>query len=266
MLNGNVLTLDPTTSTSSDFGGAIVDGSAEGSLVIDGAGDVELTGANTFTGGTTLDSGTLELGANDAAGSGAITFGSASALLQLDATLTSGATAFANTLTNIVVGDQIDLDGLQFASGATTATVSGSTLTVTNGTATETFTLSNSATLNFEAAKDSAGGTILTADAAAAPTISGTVAGQTTTSEAPVTPFSGVTIADANNGGTDTDTLTITLSGGGALSGYGPERRRPNGSLHAVGNGGGDHQRTRRAWRSRRSTACPTPRRPRPSR
>ena len=55
-----------------------------------------------------------------------------------------------------------------------------------------------------------------------APTITGTVAGQTTTSEAPVHPFAGVTISDLNNGATDT--LTITLSNGGTtgtLSGQG---------------------------------------------
>src|SRR5215831_7956538 len=55
-----------------------------------------------------------------------------------------------------------------------------------------------------------------------APTISGTVSGQTTTSEAPVDPFAGVTIADSNSGATDT--LTITLSNGGTtgtLSGQG---------------------------------------------
>ncbi|WP_316175741.1 choice-of-anchor tandem repeat GloVer-containing protein [Bradyrhizobium sp. SZCCHNRI1073] len=53
-----------------------------------------------------------------------------------------------------------------------------------------------------------------------APTIIGTTAGQTTTSEAAVHPFSGVTIDDANVGATDT--LTITLSGaGGTLSGAG---------------------------------------------
>ena len=113
-LNGYVLTLDPTLSSSSDFGGTIVDGSAAGSLVVDGSGDVELTGANTFSDGTTLNSGILELGANNSAGSGAITFGSASATLQLDATLSAGTTAFANTLANIAVGDQLDLDGLQF--------------------------------------------------------------------------------------------------------------------------------------------------------
>ncbi len=55
-----------------------------------------------------------------------------------------------------------------------------------------------------------------------APTITGTVAGQTTTSEAAIKPFSSVTIGDANNGGTDTDTLTITIGGvGGALTGGG---------------------------------------------
>jgi uncharacterized repeat protein (TIGR03803 family) len=53
-----------------------------------------------------------------------------------------------------------------------------------------------------------------------APTITGTKAGQTTTSQAPIDPFSGVTIGDINIGATDT--LTITLSGaGGTLSGTG---------------------------------------------
>src|SRR5438132_1399839 len=32
-------------------------------------------------------------------------------------------------------------------------------------------------------------------------------------------PFSGVTVSDSNNGGADTNTLTITLSGSGTLSG-----------------------------------------------
>jgi uncharacterized repeat protein (TIGR03803 family) len=54
----------------------------------------------------------------------------------------------------------------------------------------------------------------------AAPTITGTRAGQTTSSQAPIDPFTGVTIGDPNVGATDT--LTITLSGaGGTLSGTG---------------------------------------------
>ena len=86
---------------------------------------------------------------------------------------------------------------------------------------------------------------MIDSDPAVAPTIAGTVSGQTTTSETPVKPFAHVTIGDANVGATDT--LTITLGGaGGTLSGTGlsgGRRRR----LHAVGNRGRDHQRTRRA-------------------
>ena len=59
-------------------------------------------------------------------------------------------------------------------------------------------------------------GTIVTR----APTVTGTVAGQTTTFEATIKPFFGVTVADANSGATDT--LTITVGGtGGTLTGTG---------------------------------------------
>jgi hypothetical protein len=54
----------------------------------------------------------------------------------------------------------------------------------------------------------------------AGPTISGTIGGQTTTTEAPLDPFAHVTIGDNNVGATDT--LTITVGGaGGVLSGTG---------------------------------------------
>ena len=52
-----------------------------------------------------------------------------------------------------------------------------------------------------------------------APTITGTVSSQATSSETPIDPFSGVTIGDTNAGATDT--LSITLSGPGSLSGTG---------------------------------------------
>ena len=62
--------------------------------------------------------------------------------------------------------------------------------------------------------------TVIDVDGAVAPTIAGTAAGQTTSNEAALHPFSGVTIGDANVGATET--LTITLSGGGgALTGTG---------------------------------------------
>jgi fibronectin-binding autotransporter adhesin len=59
VLNGHVLTLTPTSSNPSTFGGDIEDGTGAGSLVIDGGGTVTLNGVNTYTGATTVESGTL---------------------------------------------------------------------------------------------------------------------------------------------------------------------------------------------------------------
>ena len=58
-------------------------------------------------------------------------------------------------------------------------------------------------------------------DAAVAPTITGTVAGQTTSADAAVAPFSGVTIADPNSGATDTLTITLSDGANGTLTGTG---------------------------------------------
>ena len=51
------------------------------------------------------------------------------------------------------------------------------------------------------------------------PTISGTIGGQTTTMEAPVMPFKGVTVGDANVGATDTLTIALGGRGDGAVLG-----------------------------------------------
>ena len=131
-------------------------------------------------------------------------------MLRLDATLAPNVTtAFADTLNHVVEGYQIDLRGLGYAAGAT-ATVVGTTLTVTSGGTSETFTL-DSAALAFTVSSDGAGqspGTLLTAFAT--PSITGTLAGQVQLANTAVTPFSHVTIGDLHAGATET--LTITLS------------------------------------------------------
>ena len=86
---------------------------------------------------------------------------------------------------------------------------------------TTTFTLSDLSSADATPTVNSTT-TVINTDPAVAPSIGGTVAGQTTTSEAPVHPFAGVTISDPNAGASDT--LTITLSNNGAtgtLSGSG---------------------------------------------
>jgi len=225
-----------STAQSTEIDGVIADttssvgygGDGAGSVIIAGAGTVVLAPkdasgaatANTYAGGTGLNGGMLELAQNDSAGTGAITFGTAPATLRLDAAPPSG--AFGDTLTSVAVGDTLDLRGLGFAAGAT-ATVAGSTLTVTSASTSENFTLSNPMTTTFSATSDNAGGTLVfagTVPTNAAPTIAGTMANQATTSEASLKPFSGVTVGDANSGAIDT--VTITLSGsGGTLAGSG---------------------------------------------
>jgi ALTTAQ repeat len=142
----------------------------------------------------------------------------------------------ADTLTIRVSGTGGTLSGTGLSGGTGGVyTLSGSATVVTgeldalsftptagapNSSSTSTFTLSDKSSAYATATVDSAT-TVIDTDPAVAPTITGTVAGQTTTLEAPIDAFSVVTITDANNGGTDIDTLSITLSGGGTLSGTG---------------------------------------------
>src|SRR6516164_5146843 len=82
---------------------------------------------------------------------------------------------------------------------------------VPNTSVTTTFTLSDSSSAGTSASNGAT--TVVDSDAAAAPTITGTpTTPVTTTSETPVSPFAGVKITDANNGGTATDTLTISYT------------------------------------------------------
>jgi hypothetical protein len=89
---------------------------------------------------------------------------------------------------------------------------------VPNTSVTTAFTLSDTSSAYATATTDTTT-TVIDTDPPVAPTITGTVANQRTSSETPVNPFSGVTIADANSGATDI--LTISLSGAGILAGSG---------------------------------------------
>jgi hypothetical protein len=150
----------PAVSTTLTIAGVIADqqssgGSGRGHLTIDGSGTVDLTANNSYAGGTTLTSGSLELGNAHAAGSGEITFGGAAANLLIDA----GA-APSNTLGGLQVGDTIDLKGIGLASGSNL--YGSGTLTV-SGTSTVTLNLDSALGHSvFGVASDGAGGTLLT--------------------------------------------------------------------------------------------------------
>ena len=114
-----------------------------GKLSIVGPGSVILAAANTYSGGTMLSGGTLELAASGAAGSGSIAFtGDAAATLRLDnAALPNGGT-FANPIAGFAGAHLLDLAGLPYGPGATAA-IFGNTLTVSSNGVTDQFTLLN---------------------------------------------------------------------------------------------------------------------------
>jgi hypothetical protein len=105
---------------------------------------------------------------------------------------------------------------LSGSASAITAELEALTFTPTAGvpntSSTTTFTLTDNSSVNFTPATD-ATTTVIDTDPAVAPTITGTTAGIETEFEAPVAPFSKVTIGDANANASDA--LTITLSGAG---------------------------------------------------
>ncbi len=121
-------------------------------------GDEVVASGGTAT-NTTISRGLLDLQAG-AITSGVITFAGIGTL-EIDQSV-SGAMSFATPLVNIMGGDTIDLTGLGFATGST-ATVSGSQLTVSNGTASEIFMLTTPDTTTFWVSEDISGGTLVTA-------------------------------------------------------------------------------------------------------
>jgi hypothetical protein len=124
-----------------DQNGALGNGGA-GALVIDGAGTVELFAASTYTGGTTIDQGTLLIGDAAAAGSGPVAFAPGA-----DATFGFGlASQPANIVQGFAPGDTIDITDLGYGLGSSGASFgAGNQLTVTgtNGQAAITLTPAN---------------------------------------------------------------------------------------------------------------------------
>jgi hypothetical protein len=164
-----------TSSQSTTIGGVITDQSGSdptniyndpghGRVIIAGAGTVVLDAANTYTGGTTLDAGTLELAASGAAGSGPITFVGAATLKIDAAALPASGGTFVDTIDNFTVGDAIDIAGLMYKiAHPNTITLSGDTLTVSNGTATYNFTFGGTVPTSVANTSDGSGGTEIVA-------------------------------------------------------------------------------------------------------
>jgi autotransporter-associated beta strand protein len=141
---------------------AIVSGlisGAGGSLVKLGDDSLTLSGAyNTYSGGTTIEHGTLDIAAVGAAGTGDITFAGRATLKVENAGLSGH--RFGNPVDFFGRPDVLDLTGLHFHAGASaTYHRADHLLSVRSGSITDTLTLFSPHGLSFTAASDRHGGT-----------------------------------------------------------------------------------------------------------
>jgi len=115
LAGGSNIAFDTTNAGGSfTYGNGIADGSGSLGVVKLGTGTLVLSSANTYTGGTTISAGTLQL-------SGSGTLGSTSGILNVN----SGATLDLNGTNQTV--------GLFYGSGTITSSTSGGILTIDNG-------------------------------------------------------------------------------------------------------------------------------------
>ena len=141
--------------------------------LVDSAGLLVLSGdQSAFDGRLIISGGTVELASSNGIGGGNVTFGTGSAgeTLRLEAadTPASGG-AFATTLFDLdAANEHLDLAGVAFTSGAT-ATLSGHTLTLRDGTYTASFNLAGTLAASYIAVSDGAAGTLIRATAAQTP-------------------------------------------------------------------------------------------------
>ncbi len=143
--------------------------SGRGLLIETGGGVLTLGGAEThFAGQATISAGVIELAAAGALAKASVAFaaGALHETLRIDAAdqPPSGG-AFAAPLVDLDrAGTAVDLAGLAFVAGAK-ATLSGHTLTLTDGAYSASFTLSGHAASKYAVVSDSAGGTLIRAAA-----------------------------------------------------------------------------------------------------
>jgi autotransporter passenger strand-loop-strand repeat protein len=164
-INGGTQTVDFGTATTTTINSGEQDvglqhsGTAIGTTI---NGGLQVVGPNGTADNTTIQGGVMHVMAGGVT-EGTITFAGVGTLVSDQPVSVS--TSFATTLAGIQPGDTIDLTGLPFVPAATGAGLSGSQLTVSNGSNSETFTLQNldSTVTRFLVTSDGNGGTDVTA-------------------------------------------------------------------------------------------------------
>jgi len=122
------------------YAGAIVDGTGTVALVKSGTGALTLSGSNNYSGGTTIVGGTLQLGGNNAIGTGALAVNGGTLDLNGNAASVAGLSGSGGSITNSASGTST----LTAAMGSGTSTYAGN---ITNGTGAVVLTNSGAGTL-----------------------------------------------------------------------------------------------------------------------
>ena len=132
-----------------------------GSLVQNGTGNLTLNAANTYSGGTTLNTGTLVIGHAGAAGSGTITQANATSLLKFD---TVGTITNAMSVHNVLATQSATLSGAITVNNATWDIDTGDTLTISgNVSGSGGFTKNGGGTLVLSGSNSYNGSTVINA-------------------------------------------------------------------------------------------------------
>jgi VCBS repeat-containing protein/autotransporter passenger strand-loop-strand repeat protein/autotransporter-associated beta strand protein len=111
------------------FAGSLLGG---GTLVVEGGGHLVLDGTDTYSGGTIVSAGTLELATSAAAGTGGITLAAGGhSTLQIDGTLPADMPG--NTISGFVPGDTVHLANVTFDSAGSITLGADNQLQITEG-------------------------------------------------------------------------------------------------------------------------------------
>ena len=217
------IVLDSNTSFSSGSGdtltldGAISDAGGPKSVTVNGPGTVDLGGANTYSGGTTLDSGTLDISGMGTLGATTGTLTVAGGTLDL-----GGTTQTVGTVT-LTGGSSTIQDGTLDGSSYTDTAPSGTqTITATLG-GTGGLTMSGGGTLALDGANTYSGGTTINSGTVAVGNPTGLGTGNVTVTGGTLEAGNGNHIIDIGGNYTMTGgTLILTVAGTmpGVAGGY----------------------------------------------
>ena len=201
-LNGGTLTLNATGNVTQAAGTTIQGTTA---LVKQGAGILTLSEANTYSGNTTISSGTLQVSGSGVAGTGTIAVGANTLDIINSATVTNAVTINGGTIANSA-GSGTKSTGVITLGGNSTLNSAGTGLTVssviTDGASSFSVTKQGASTVTLSAANTYDGGTTINA-------------GTVNANNAAALGTGTVTLGDSSGG---SNAATLTSSNTGAVT------------------------------------------------